>query len=125
VNYTARPPAKVDDRAFCPDTASVEKVPPVGENAGVCSTFFAMRTRLVRLIKYGDQVVLYTRRKDERDRIVSPVESLATRLVRTEEGEEPQQPQEPHLEERQGVSPPPRDDRAAVRACRYGSECDS
>ena len=95
VNYTARPPAEVDDRAFSPDTASVEKVPPVGENAGFCSTFFAMRTRLVRLIKYGDQVVLYARRKDERDRIMSAVESLTTRLtlVQTEEGEEPQHPQ--------------------------------
>ena len=97
MNYTARPPAEVDDRAFSPDTASVEKVPPVGENAGFCSTFFAMRTRLVRLIKYGDQVVLYARRKDERDRIMSSVESLTTRLVQTEEGEEHQQPQQPQL----------------------------
>lgn len=98
MNYTARPPAEVDDRAFSPDTASVEKVPPVGENAGFCSTFFAMRTRLVRLIKYGDQVVLYARRKDERDRIMGAVENLTTRLtlVQTEEGEEPQLYPHPH-----------------------------
>ena len=81
VNYTARAPAEVDDRAFSPETASVEKVPPVGENAGFCSTFFAMRTRLMRLIKYGDQVVLYARRKDERDRMMSTVESFTTRLA--------------------------------------------
>jgi hypothetical protein len=101
VNYTARPPAEVDDRAFSPDTAHVEKVPPVGENAGFCSTFFTMRTRLVRLIKYGDQVVLYARRRDERDRIMSAVESLTTRLtlVQTEETEEPQRLQlQPHLQ---------------------------
>jgi len=102
MNYTARAPAEVDDRAFSPDTTSVEKVPPVGENAGFCSTFFAMRTRLVRLIKYGDQVVLYARRKDERDRMMSVAESFTARLtlVQTEEGEEPQQPQlrpQPHL----------------------------
>ena len=94
MNYTARPPAEVDDRAFRPDTASVEKVPPVGENAGFCSTFFAMRTRLMRLIKYGDQVVLYARRKDERDRMMSTVESFSIRLaqmqVQTEDGEEAQ-----------------------------------
>lgn len=82
MNYTAHAPAEVDDRAFSPDTASVEKVPPVGENAGFCSTFFAMRTRLVRLIKYGDQVVLYARRKDERDRMMSTVESFTARLAR-------------------------------------------
>ena len=98
MNYTARPPAEVDDRAFSPDTASVEKVPPVGENAGFCSTFFAMRTRLLRLIKYGDQVVLYARRKAERDRIMGAVENLTTRLtlVQTEEGEGPQL--YPHLQ---------------------------
>jgi len=101
VDYTARPPAEVDDRAFSPDTASVEKVPPVGENAGFCSTFFAMRTRLVRLLKYGDQVVLYARRKDERDRILSSVESLTNlqTVVQTEEGDEPQQQQQyPYLQ---------------------------
>ena len=94
MNYTARAPAEVDDRAFSPDTTSIEKVPPVGENAGFCSTFFAMRTRLMRLIKYGDQVVLYARRKDERDRMMSTVESCTTRMTQMqmmEDGEEPQQ----------------------------------
>jgi hypothetical protein len=73
VHYTAHPPAEVDDRAFAPDTRSVEKVPPVGENAAYCSTFLAMRTRLVRLVKYADLVVLYARRQDERERMIAGV----------------------------------------------------
>ena len=92
MNYTARPPAEVDDCAFSPDTVNVQKVPPIGENAGFCSTFFAMQTRLGWLIKCGDQVVLYAWRKDESDRIMSALESLMTQLalVQTEEGEESQ-----------------------------------
>lgn len=98
VHYTARPPAEVDDRAFSPDTVSVEKVPPVGENAGFCSTYFAMRTRLVQLIKHGDQVVEYARRRDERERMMGIVEGLTKRLtqVQADEAEEAPLPL-PHL----------------------------
>ena len=80
VNYTARPPAEVDDCAFSPDTANVQKVPPIGENAGFCSTVFAMQTRLMWLIKCGDQVVLYAWRKDESDWI-TPIRAAHRSLL--------------------------------------------